>query len=154
MKCINQCINQCIFISFLFSPTSGNFRYRTIPVSNDIKLEDIKLEDVKLEDVKLEDVKLEDVKLEDVKLEDVKMEDVKMEDIKLENPDMAPQTTKKPKLPQQVGANAPHIDNNNIGYRMLMKMGWKEGQALGEHENGITELVQAMMKNGRKGLGL
>jgi hypothetical protein len=92
--------------------------------------------------------------MEDIKMEDIKMEDIKMEDIKLEYQDMTPQTTKKPKLPQQVGANAPHIDDSNIGHRMLMKMGWKEGQALGEHEDGITEPVQAMTKKGRKGLGL
>jgi hypothetical protein len=130
---------KCIFLSFLFRPTSGDFRYKSIPVNNDIKVEDVKPEDVKPEDVKADNVKVEDAKLEDVKLE---------------NQDMAPQTAKNPKPPQLVGGNAPQIDNSNIGHRMLRKMGWKEGQALGKHQDGIIQPISITMKNGRKGLGL
>eukprot|EP00245_Coleochaete_scutata_P007635 TRINITY_DN2313_c0_g1_i1.p1 TRINITY_DN2313_c0_g1~~TRINITY_DN2313_c0_g1_i1.p1 ORF type:complete len:346 (-),score=103.59 TRINITY_DN2313_c0_g1_i1:277-1218(-) len=45
-----------------------------------------------------------------------------------------------------------HIPSNNIGYRLLQKMGWK-GQGLGREEQGIVEPIKPGNTEGKLGLG-
>lgn len=53
-----------------------------------------------------------------------------------------------------VGENAPEIGKDNIGRRMLEKLGWSTGEGLGAHGNkGISEPVLAVVKKSKKGLG-
>lgn len=53
-----------------------------------------------------------------------------------------------------VGENAPEIDKDNIGRRILEKLGWSIGEGLGAHGNkGISEPVLAVVKTSKKGLG-
>ncbi|KAL3233865.1 Protein SQS1 [Nakaseomyces bracarensis] len=52
-----------------------------------------------------------------------------------------------------VGENAPEISQDNIGRRMLEKLGWSSGEGLGAHGNkGISEPVMARVKNSKSGL--
>ena len=52
-----------------------------------------------------------------------------------------------------VGQNAPEIGNENIGRRMLEKLGWKSGEGLGIQGNkGISEPIFAKIKKNRSGL--
>lgn len=52
-----------------------------------------------------------------------------------------------------VGENAPEIGNENIGRRMLEKLGWKSGEGLGIQGNkGISEPIFAKIKKNRSGL--
>ncbi|KAJ3053765.1 hypothetical protein HK097_003450 [Rhizophlyctis rosea] len=52
-----------------------------------------------------------------------------------------------------VGGSAAPIGEGNVGHRMLMAMGWKPGQALGQ-EGGIVNPVDVMVRSRRAGLGL
>jgi len=52
-----------------------------------------------------------------------------------------------------VGSNANVIGDENIGNRMLKKMGWQEGEGCGNMGNGISEPVQAGGQVGRGCLG-
>ncbi|KAK8763640.1 hypothetical protein V5799_033752 [Amblyomma americanum] len=45
------------------------------------------------------------------------------------------------------------LAQDNIGFKLLNKMGWKEGAGLGKHEQGATEPVKVSSKNTRTGLG-
>lgn len=45
------------------------------------------------------------------------------------------------------------IGEENIGNRLLQKMGWKEGQGLGSSGSGIIDPIQAQFREGRAGLG-
>lgn len=52
-----------------------------------------------------------------------------------------------------VGASAPEIDSNNIGRKLLEKLGWTKGEGLGAHGNkGISEPVVAKIKKSKTGL--
>ncbi|GAB7337383.1 hypothetical protein MBLNU457_g2730t1 [Dothideomycetes sp. NU457] len=55
-----------------------------------------------------------------------------------------------------VGGMAPEIAENNFGRRLMEKMGWSKGMALGNQENvegRLLEPVAARIKSGRGGLG-
>lgn len=45
------------------------------------------------------------------------------------------------------------LKEDNIGFRMLMKLGWGGGP-LGKHKDGIVDPIEVQAKRGRKGLGL
>ncbi|CUS22448.1 LAQU0S05e05578g1_1 [Lachancea quebecensis] len=52
-----------------------------------------------------------------------------------------------------VGEDAPEIGTDNIGRRMLEKLGWSSGQGLGAHGNeGISEPIFAKIKKNKSGL--
>ncbi|XDT31827.1 G-patch domain [Nakaseomyces glabratus] len=52
-----------------------------------------------------------------------------------------------------VGENAPEIGQDNIGRRMLEKLGWSSGEGLGAHGNkGISIPVMARVKKSKSGL--
>ncbi|XP_050044712.1 angiogenic factor with G patch and FHA domains 1 isoform X2 [Dermacentor andersoni] len=63
------------------------------------------------------------------------------------------------------GSNFPHerdsepasvdkpLQQDNIGFKLLHKMGWKEGAGLGKNQQGATEPVKVTSRNTRKGLG-
>ncbi|PNH06596.1 G patch domain-containing protein 8 [Tetrabaena socialis] len=53
----------------------------------------------------------------------------------------------------EAGTSVP-IAQTNIGFRLLQKMGWKEGKGLGKQEDGIVEPIRAGVEAGvRMGLG-
>lgn len=52
-----------------------------------------------------------------------------------------------------IGDNAKKIDDDNIGNKMLQKMGWTPGQGLGNSGLGITDPIEAMVRGKRVGLG-
>ena len=53
-----------------------------------------------------------------------------------------------------VGEDAPEIGKDNIGRRLLEKLGWSSGEGLGAHGNkGISEPVLAVVKKNKTGLG-
>ncbi|XP_038628471.1 G patch domain-containing protein 11 [Tachyglossus aculeatus] len=45
------------------------------------------------------------------------------------------------------------IGNENKGFALLQKMGYKSGQALGKHGDGIVEPIPLNIKTGRSGIG-
>uniref|UniRef100_A0A061S7Z1 G-patch domain-containing protein n=1 Tax=Tetraselmis sp. GSL018 TaxID=582737 RepID=A0A061S7Z1_9CHLO len=45
------------------------------------------------------------------------------------------------------------IPRSNIGFQLLQKSGWEQGQGLGASEQGPTEPVKAWHQAGRKGIG-
>lgn len=45
-----------------------------------------------------------------------------------------------------VGAKAGPIDSNSIGRRLMTKMGWSEGTALGKHRNGRLAPIEQVMR--------
>lgn len=45
------------------------------------------------------------------------------------------------------------IGNENKGFALLQKMGYKKGQSLGKHGDGIAEPIPLHIKTGRSGLG-
>ncbi|EGW34340.1 uncharacterized protein SPAPADRAFT_54491 [Spathaspora passalidarum NRRL Y-27907] len=52
-----------------------------------------------------------------------------------------------------VGAEAPEIDQSNVGRQMLEKLGWVKGQGLGAHGNqGINEPIVAKVKMSKTGI--
>ncbi|GAB5593308.1 hypothetical protein Unana1_08208 [Umbelopsis nana] len=53
---------------------------------------------------------------------------------------------------QTSGVNV-KIGADNVGNRLLQKMGWKEGQGLGTSGSGILNPIQAQFREGRAGLG-
>ena len=52
-----------------------------------------------------------------------------------------------------VGAGAAAVGEENVGHRLLVGMGWTGG-GLGRDGEGITEPVQALMRQSRAGLGM
>lgn len=52
-----------------------------------------------------------------------------------------------------VGAGAKEIGRENFGHRLMEKMGWAKGQALGREGEGRLIPVEQVMKAGRGGLG-
>ncbi|KAH6939397.1 hypothetical protein HPB50_017792 [Hyalomma asiaticum] len=64
-----------------------------------------------------------------------------------------------------VGSDFPHkqdsepasvdkpLQEDNKGFKLLHKMGWKEGAGLGKHQQGATEPIKVKATNSRKGLG-
>ncbi|KFH65581.1 hypothetical protein MVEG_09057 [Podila verticillata NRRL 6337] len=52
-----------------------------------------------------------------------------------------------------VGAEASEISTENLGHRMLSKMGWSPGVGLGASGEGITQPIEAIMRSNRRGLG-
>ncbi|KAI8138509.1 hypothetical protein BJV82DRAFT_294239 [Fennellomyces sp. T-0311] len=52
-----------------------------------------------------------------------------------------------------VGADAAPIGDSNVGHRMLAAMGWKQGDALGVNNEGITAPIEAVIRKKRQGLG-
>ncbi|KAL1925578.1 uncharacterized protein VTP21DRAFT_461 [Calcarisporiella thermophila] len=60
--------------------------------------------------------------------------------------------TPKPRQSRKVGEEAGPIAEHNVGHRLLSKMGWSPGQTLGI-TGGITDPVEAVIKNDRRGLG-
>lgn len=53
-----------------------------------------------------------------------------------------------------VAEGAKQLTSENLGFRMLSKMGWEKGMSLGNQDmDAIKEPVKAIIKKGRKGLG-
>ncbi|KAF9158598.1 hypothetical protein BGX21_003353 [Mortierella sp. AD011] len=52
-----------------------------------------------------------------------------------------------------VGATAAPISTENVGHRLLSKMGWTPGVGLGASGSGITKPIEAVMKRTRSGVG-
>ena len=52
-----------------------------------------------------------------------------------------------------VGAGAKEIGRENFGHKLMEKMGWTKGQALGRDGEGRLVPVEQVMKAGRGGLG-
>lgn len=61
--------------------------------------------------------------------------------------------TNVPKDGSVVGHDAPSIDTDNVGNKLLRKMGWTPGQSLGSGNTGIKEPVNASVKRTKKGIG-
>lgn len=54
---------------------------------------------------------------------------------------------------KEVAVHSAPISSNNIGHRMLSAMGWKEGDTIGNNEDGIKEPIKVFMRANRRGLG-
>lgn len=52
-----------------------------------------------------------------------------------------------------IGEDARPIEDNNVGNRMLRKLGWSPGQGLGTEKSGCVEPIKAVFKGNRSGLG-
>ncbi|PJF16983.1 hypothetical protein PSACC_03212 [Paramicrosporidium saccamoebae] len=52
-----------------------------------------------------------------------------------------------------IGSEAAPIEDDNIGNKMLRKLGWAPGQGLGSEKAGRTEPVEAVFRGNRVGLG-
>ncbi|KAJ1658447.1 squalene synthetase-like protein [Dispira simplex] len=66
-----------------------------------------------------------------------------------------PSTTqlRVPAKSQVVGDNAQALGTENVGHKLLSKMGWKPGESLGTTGTGIREPVKAIIRSHRAGLG-
>ena len=62
-------------------------------------------------------------------------------------------TVEKGTLVKQCYENAPKIDDNNLGNKLLRKMGWKGSGGVGKYESGLEEPVFINAAEGRKGVG-
>ncbi|KAJ3216018.1 hypothetical protein HK099_006097, partial [Clydaea vesicula] len=60
-------------------------------------------------------------------------------------------TKYKPKI---VGENAVAIDENSVGYKLLLKSGWKPGLGLGAESGGSKDIIQVKIRGQRTGLGI
>ncbi|WPG98049.1 Hypothetical protein R9X50_00083300 [Acrodontium crateriforme] len=54
---------------------------------------------------------------------------------------------------EEVGAGAPEIGKDNFGHRLMEKMGWTKGTALGKDGEGMLLPVSQIMRSGKAGLG-
>ncbi|KAI6885955.1 hypothetical protein KC360_g5326 [Hortaea werneckii] len=52
-----------------------------------------------------------------------------------------------------VGGGAAELGRENFGHRLMEKMGWSKGQALGKEGEGMLTPVAQVMRTGRSGLG-
>jgi hypothetical protein len=52
-----------------------------------------------------------------------------------------------------VGGGAKEIGRENFGHRLMEKMGWQSGTALGKDGSGLLTPVEQIMRTGRSGLG-
>lgn len=52
-----------------------------------------------------------------------------------------------------VGGGAKEIGRENFGHRLMEKMGWQKGTALGKEGSGLLTPVEQIMRTGRSGLG-
>jgi len=50
-------------------------------------------------------------------------------------------------------SSVPKIGEDNVGNRMLQKMGWKDGLGLGKKNQGRTEIITAQSRTAQSGLG-
>lgn len=65
----------------------------------------------------------------------------------------APNKDNVPKMGDVVGGSAPPLNSDSsIGHAMLLKMGWKPGNSLGDG-TGIVEPITAVVRSKRGGLG-
>ncbi|CAH0551478.1 unnamed protein product [Brassicogethes aeneus] len=73
-------------------------------------------------------------------------------------------TDRAQKRREEVGSQNPHektqtasvnesISSENKGFKLLSKMGWKEGESLGKDNEGIKEPVQVISNQGTAGIG-
>eukprot|EP00913_Durusdinium_trenchii_P025447 g23889.t2 len=58
------------------------------------------------------------------------------------------------RLAQSSGVSSSRAFESDIGKKILMKYGWREGQGLGRLKNGRTECVQGERREEKKGLGV
>ncbi|KAG8778461.1 hypothetical protein FRC15_010786 [Serendipita sp. 397] len=56
-------------------------------------------------------------------------------------------------LEEEIATLETRIKSTNIGYSMLAKLGWKEGQGLGAHGTGRPDPIPFTVKNDQMGLG-
>jgi hypothetical protein len=52
-----------------------------------------------------------------------------------------------------VGKAAPRLNGSNVGFRLLEKMGWSEGEVIGASTNGLEVPLVAVIKTTKLGLG-
>jgi len=64
-----------------------------------------------------------------------------------------PPVSLAPEQECEVASSSDIVQNSNPGFKLLQKMGWKEGQGLGKENSGIVDPVQALVNDGRTGLG-
>lgn len=73
---------------------------------------------------------------------------------KTKKPKSDPDGNARPKIGDVVAQSAKPIDETNVGHKMLLKMGWKAGESLGETGTGIIDPIKAEIRSKRGGLGL
>ncbi|KAG8820414.1 hypothetical protein FRC17_010161, partial [Serendipita sp. 399] len=61
--------------------------------------------------------------------------------------------TRGDSLEEEIATLETRIKSTNIGYSMLAKLGWKEGQGLGAHGTGRPDPIPFAVKNDQMGLG-
>ncbi len=59
----------------------------------------------------------------------------------------------KPAVGTVIGSNAKPISSDNVGNKLLQKLGWKPGEGLGSTSDGIVQPVTAVVRGKRTGLG-
>jgi G-patch domain len=83
----------------------------------------------------------------------VKNHEQKQHKDKGKKPRGGPNDAAKPRMGDVVGDRAKPLTDSNLGHRMLMKMGWTPGVALGAEANGILDPITATIRSKRGGLG-
>jgi hypothetical protein len=56
------------------------------------------------------------------------------------------------KIGQNVGSDAAPIGDDNVGHRLLLKLGWKPGESLGDG-TGIVNPIAAVIRKEKAGIG-